>query len=669
MTPGIRVCLLAVVFLMACSSDDSNPVDTNHPDVIRPDLSVQDDGADDLGTSNDPGKPDTGPLDDGPLPTDDGPQDDGAVTLPDIPLKDNPYIPDFGGDAEALAPKVKVVPAVIDFGFVQKNQTSKVPISVANVGTAALAVEKFILDGPPEVELFIGYEPKTQKDGTRLYTTTDAGGNPIVLKPGERFDGTEKFIKFSPSFDEAVYASIKVYTNDPEYPDGYEIFVMGNKSRPEISLAPGTIEFGPVVIDSPSLELVEIRSTGKMDVQLYQIGLDSAATQAGYEVMFNAFPGGVAPTISSPVTVSSGDVISLGVRYNPQNPSPTDAIGKPLDEPGQVIIQSNIFDGSTILPVNGFSVTQACAQPVIAASRRVWVQDLNPETPEEWYFEYVEVLPDETIPSGSLVLFSGEYSFSPFGEVDSWDWRADQPGENGAFYVPDSTNVRPSFMVGAPGEYVFHVDVTDDQENETCPHDGFKVIAEAENKATILLSWKPIDPDATNPTHTGPDVDLHLVHPSAYLKSGGDYDNDGLPDGWYDDPYDCFWYNNVPPKAVWGTASPWVEDRVLLMYDSMDGAGPEVITVQLEGCPAGREYHIGAHFFDDHGYGDVIATLQVFVGGSKVLETTANLKNLDMWDMARLRCSTSGSTHSATAWSIAGPDIVPNYVNPSFAGP
>jgi len=69
------------------------------------------------------------------------------------------------------------------------------------------------------------------------------------------------------------------------------------------------------------------------------------------------------------------------------------------------------------------------------------------------------------------------------------------------------------------------------------------------------------------------------------------------------------------------------------------------------------------HFFDDHGYGSVNATIQAYVSGALAYSKSLQLAPLDMWDVGRLNCGPN------TVSEVPGPAITHDYVNPSFVIP
>ena len=174
-----------------------------------------------------------------------------------------------------------------------------------------------------------------------------------------------------------------------------------------------------------------------------------------------------------------------------------------------------------------------------------------------------------------------------------------------------------------------------------------------------LLWHTPEDPDETDTgPETGADLDLHFLHSWA---AGPDLDGNGKPDGWFDMPFDTFWFNATPN---WGSFAPGGDDDPRLDRDDTDGAGPENLNLDT---PENVVYRVGVHYWNDHGYGSAFATVRVYVYGSLVFEVTdVLLVDRDMWDVCGIEWP-SGKVTLVT--DAGGYKITPDYANPLFYEP
>ncbi|MBN1346080.1 MAG: hypothetical protein JXQ73_25560 [Phycisphaerae bacterium] len=175
------------------------------------------------------------------------------------------------------------------------------------------------------------------------------------------------------------------------------------------------------------------------------------------------------------------------------------------------------------------------------------------------------------------------------------------------------------------------------------------------------------DPNLTDPNETdigpfaGADMDLHFMHPSAPgSATAPDLDRDGLPDPYFDQPYDCYWFNPHPDWGILGGANDPSLDR-----DDTDGVGPE--NVNLDAPESGKSYRVAVHYWDDHGHGNSTATVRIYVDGRLVYEAAGvSLTKYDLWCVAYIDWP-SGEVRPCEAVG-GGPKITPSYKHALFLG-
>jgi hypothetical protein len=178
-----------------------------------------------------------------------------------------------------------------------------------------------------------------------------------------------------------------------------------------------------------------------------------------------------------------------------------------------------------------------------------------------------------------------------------------------------------------------------------------------DNGIVVELVWTtPSDPDPLDEgPETGADLDLHFLHPAA---TGQDVDGDGVLDGWFDQPFDCFWFNTHPN---WGVLDPLVDDDPAFLVDDDDGAGPEIVA--FEDPNEELTYRVGVHYWSDHGYGTSYATVRVFLQGALVFEMAeVELADHDFWEVATIDAGTGLVTPITNEDGDA--KIIPNYQHP-----
>ena len=264
---------------------------------------------------------------------------------------------------------------------------------------------------------------------------------------------------------------------------------------------------------------------------------------------------------------------------------------------------------------------------------------------------------DEVIPQTVLHLY-GDQSFATSGTIAAWEWSVDQPPGSQSVFVPSAAFPNPTFEVNVAGVYHFELVVYDELAVPSCVPDILQVVVIPEATIHVELLWHtPEDPDETDEgPEAGADLDLHFVHPYA---GGPDLDGDGEPDGWFDQPYDCFWFNAHPE---WGSFDPSIDDNPGLDLDDTDGAGPENINLVI---PQDVTYRVGVHYWNDHGYGTSYATVRVYIYSQLAYEVIGvQLVDMDMWEVCTIEWP-SGQVTPVLAGD-GGYKIIPDYQNPFF---
>lgn len=230
------------------------------------------------------------------------------------------------------------------------------------------------------------------------------------------------------------------------------------------------------------------------------------------------------------------------------------------------------------------------------------------------------------------------------GAVTKVEWAVEQPEGSVSLLVPSTSHPDPTLEANVAGTYIVALTVWDDlgKRHLAAP---LTIVATPDSAVHIELLWDtPGDTDQSDEgPEAGADLDLHFTHPEA---SGPDLDGDGIAEPWFDQPYDCFWFNAHP---IWGSFDPSVGDDPSLDRDDTDGAGPE--NLNLDEPEDGATYRIGVHAWSDHKLGPSFATLRVYVYGELVWERAGiELENHELWDAATL------SWPSGAVTPVVGPD-------------
>lgn len=220
------------------------------------------------------------------------------------------------------------------------------------------------------------------------------------------------------------------------------------------------------------------------------------------------------------------------------------------------------------------------------------------------------------------------------GEQTKYKWTVKAPPGCNPAFLPSDDVPKPTLDTNCVGSYTICVEVNCmgvvDKEKSGCT----TVDVVPNNAIHVELLWDtPADP---NQNDTGPaagaDLDLHFAHPKASVEfPSKDLDCDGLPDPWFNNPFDSFWFN---PTPQWGSPDPTILDDPTLDLDDTDGAGPENLNLI---APENLAYSVGVDYWNDHGYGKSYATVSIFIEGVLITKIDKVPMNpLDMWYFGKI---------------------------------
>jgi hypothetical protein len=392
---------------------------------------------------------------------------------------------------------------------------------------------------------------------------------------------------------------------------------------------PSKVNFGGKKFGETAVIPLEIQSCGEGPLEIYSIYLTQDSSPDFdldlWSLDFN-------PTPETPLVIPAGDTLIINVLFVPDSPNPVDEDGELLLDTVTIVFENNSAIPAYNVPVAGAGIEPCCGATAIIKC-------------EEG---------DQVIPQTVLHLIGDESYVDNGSNVAKWEWEVDQPSGSQSSFVPSSTFPNPTFEVNVSGVYTFYLTAYNQLGTPSCFPAEHDVVVIPEDAIHIELLWfTPEDPDETDTgPSSGADLDLHFLHPSA---AGPDLDGNGLPDGWFDVPLDCFWYNAHPE---WGSMDPAVDDNPALDRDDTDGAGPENLNLYL---PEEAVYRVGVHYWNDHDYGPSYATVRVYIYSQLVFEASdVMLTDEDLWEV----CTISWPSGKVALFDTGGDGtykITPNY--------
>ena len=532
--------------------------------------------------------------------------------------------------------RIKVIPPELDFGSVGEEEDPTLPVTLQNIGSDTLQIYEIQFAGSDFFSIEI--------DGVSYDS-----GQVITLDPPLEVPQNTNYpipVTFSPTNADPSTGSLHIITNDATAPpSGVEVILKGNTTGPCINVNPKTLNFGGKVIGQVSVLPIEIQSCGNEQLVITGIGWDELSSP-DFSLDFTQIPGfedNSSPSADNPLVIPINQKVDLDVRFVPDGENPKDEQNQPIPDIGHIQILNNTFDTTKEVKVTGIGVDVNCPVAVI------------------------QILEGEQVIPQTILHLVGDQSYSPSGNINKWEWSVAQPLGSQSLFLPSANFPDPTFETNVAGSYEFQLMVWDDQDTPSCTPAISQVVVIPDEAIHVELLWNtPNDPDQTDEgPEAGADVDLHFLHPYA---SGPDLDGDGEPDGWFDQPFDCFWFN---PNPQWASYDPAVDDDPGLDRDDTDGAGPENLNLNIP--EPNSTYRVGVHYWHDHNYGPSYATVRVYIYAQLVYELTdVQLLNHDMWDVASIDWPSGNVSQVCSPVSPAGqclPKITPNYENPFFFQP
>jgi len=496
---------------------------------------------------------------------------------------------------DANVPRIKLTPAVVDFGWHPVGESKTRVVLARNTGDAPLRITGMRVKGDAGFALRDEATHVFHPAGTDV--PMDAA---MVLQPGGSRSLT---VRYTAASEAARQAELLV--DSDAFNDGAgRAILTANADAPCIDVAPKLIDFGAVLVGKSAERAFTITNCGGGDLLIKA----AALTKGGQE--FALLGTGVA----LPAALDINGSRTFRVLYQPEDVTGVDKdTGMPALDHATVTVTTGY--GPRDVAIRGFGVDKTCPIAKIHIAEG-----------------------EEVIPQTTLHLDGKQSVAVAGGAISHWQWSlVKQPPGSTAQLLPSANDPAPQLTANVAGSYRICLSVADNGGHKSCIPACADVIVVPSDAIHVELLWhNPADPDESD---TGPgagaDVDLHFTHPMA-SNSGYDLDCDGAPDPWFSVPFDTFWFN---AKPNWASAAS-TKDDPRLDLDDTDGAGPENLNLdEPQGTVATPiAYDVGVHYWDDHGYGLAEAEVRLYINGALIWsDGPVPLKPLDMWHVGRVR--------------------------------
>jgi len=506
-----------------------------------------------------------------------------------------------------------ITPKALDLGTALPGEIKQATVTVQNIGDGTLTVASATVEG----------------SGFALETPL-----PLTLASEEEATLSVSFQTETPGLKKGKL----ILETDALNPNSGTVPLLGLGASPCLNVTSYLVDFGGVYPPATIEREVEISSCGALPLIIDSVKLD-LVNDSPFGLDISEGPGPL------PWNLEPGKKVTIRVQFSPTNASPIDADGKPIPHQTELTIGSNSPSSPTTLDVLGFASATGC--PVAQ------IQSLEGTT----------VLP------GTKITLSGADSFGIFGDPSMFTWSVSKvpDGQNIEALLPSPSSDVVTYDLNAAGLYEFHLKVFDQTTadgspcgapdapcTEIIPSCSTAVaVIEAKEAIPLIVELTWDTPGDSNQQDTGPgkggDLDLHMHNGQGQMP---DYDGDGHPDSFFDQPADCYWFDVNPS---WGAMGP-LNDPVLVQEDA-DGAGPERIELPT---PAAGLYTVGVHYWSAFEYGPSIPTIRVFYFETLVYESQGTpLQHGDLWEAVKITWP-SGNVVPVFLGG-GGPKILPEY--------
>lgn len=565
---------------------------------------------------------------------------------------------------KAGTPKLKLSPEIIDFGVVKLGACSEKKLSLVNSGDAEVLIDKM------EIAKTLPKPIKVQIDGKDFVGgDTATFSPPLAVAP----QGTvTAVVSYCPVGPEPFLDVIKVYSNDASSPQNAKL--SANQQVPCLKVIPqNAVNFGFVPLATVGTRKVRLESCGSSAVEVSALAL--AEDKGGvFQVDSSKLAGlnGKPVSKDNPLLIEQNKAVEVELRCTPEEEN-KDSNGKPSPYTAKLLLEDNTIAANKTLEISCWGTATNCPTAVGHCQEG---EEIVPQTP-------VKLIGSQSFagPSQKILKYQWKLIKQPKGsEVDHKFWpnaNTADPKFGAKTLVKDFAGTEAEqIQINIAGEYVFELEVTDDAGHNSCQPAQFTVLVVPDDAIHVELLWDtPGDQDKLDQgLGAGADLDLHFTHSNAGLtkicqdppeKCGAqpcyclvDLDKDGKVDPYFHIQYDAFWYNASPD---WGSTDKSIDDNPQLDLDDTDGWGPENLNLKI---PENKvNYTVGVHYWDDHDFGDSVATVRIYIQGVLKGEyVSSTLAECDLWWVKQI------AWPSGDLLDISGPagKITPKY-HPKFA--
>ncbi len=380
--------------------------------------------------------------------------------------------------------------------------------------------------------------------GTAFTWASMDGKLPGTLAVGDSADITVTYTRAS----EGDYDTAWVASNDTDNPD-VPVLLYGGDVTPALTLDPTSWDAGAHAAGDVVSGAINMISSGGAPVVINDLSIsgDSAFTITNSDAL--------------PITLAPGQESLVELEFSPPDIGTYNA---------DLVVDADSPVGTVTAPLTG----EGAGGPIAICSAD----------------------PAEVDAISGTTTFIGHNSYDTGGRsITAYTWTLISSPSGSAAALARGSSADRDFTPDMAGTYTAQLVVTNDlgQSSEPCEAD---VEAIPTQDFWIEMYW----------THSGDDMDLHMLKPSGTKETNGD----------------CY-YANCTRGLEWGASGP--TDNPSLDLDDIPGTGPENENID---APADGTYTVGVQDYPGSVYnGTNDVTVNIYIGGALQWSDTRNVNS------------------------------------------
>lgn len=381
--------------------------------------------------------------------------------------------------------------------------------------------------------------------GTVFSWASMDGKLPGTLAVGDSADITVTYAREADGdFDTAWVTS-----NDSSNPD-VGVLLYGGDVAPALELDPGSWDAGAIAAGDTVTGSINMISVGAAPVVINDLSISGASEFT------------ITNSDALPITLNPGEESLVELAFTPSDTTTYEA---------DLVVDANSPVGTVTAPLTG----EGAGGPIAICSAD----------------------PAEVDAISGTTTFIGHDSYDTGGRaISTYTWTLISAPSGSSAALARGSGADRTFTPDQAGTYTAQLVVTNDlgESSEPCEADVEAIPAQ---DFWIEMYW----------THSGDDMDLHLLKPSGTKETSGD----------------CYYANCTGAGLEWGSAGP--TDNPSLDLDDIPGTGPENENID---SPADGVYTVGVNDYPGSVYnGTNDVTINIYIGGSLVHSDTRNVNS------------------------------------------